>query len=147
MTSFVPITAGQFVLAFDEPYFDSDRSLAENLMRLAYRSAGWDYTSAGEDVLLIRHVSKLMPKTYVGGGETRHGWQEGRYHRDSVVASADKPEPLADLRFKLIAIGVAADDYLEERVRKFLVPIEPRVRAKAIKKIHAALPHIFGRDA
>ena len=142
MTAFVPIMSGQWVLAYNEnvgPYPGSG-DLREALEMLGHGGSGWSFlhNSAQQfDVLQVEHV---MPKTFQSVGGRRH-W------RNLVVATSDNPGEMLALRDKLFAIGFAADRAIQEETVRRISDFAKKTRAEALAKVHAALPHIFGRTA
>jgi hypothetical protein len=47
----------------------------------------------------------------------------------------------------LFAIGFAADRAIEQETARLVSDFAAKTRADALAKVHAALPHIFGRAA
>lgn len=132
--SVVPMHPGQWAVSFTDECFDYRNSLADNVEGLRYRNSGWDYR--GVQVLVVREVGRVMPRTYECGAR--------RHHREMVVAAANSQTQAEAIRSKLQRIGDEADDEIERKVSALAAPIRQRVRAKALAKLHSALPHIFG---
>jgi hypothetical protein len=142
MTALVPITAGQWVLAFVE-HFGPDPiwcSLPKALERLQFGGSGWDCLREPADQFEVLQVEHIMPKTFRSVGSRRR-W------RNLVVASADTSGEMLALRDKLFAIGFAADRAIREETARLVADFAKKTRADALAKVHAALPHIFGRAA
>lgn len=145
MSAFLDMKPGQYVLCFFEPYFHPDEDISYACEGLMRRGAGWEF--ALDELFEVRQVTKVMPKTYLFMTivAKRPSDQETRAYRDSIVQVADDVESLVVLRDKLLAIGVETDDAIEKEMYRRIAPFEDRLRAKALKKVHKALPHIFGR--
>lgn len=146
MSTFLDMKPGQYVLCFDEPYFHPDENITKVCERLDTRGAGWDF--AVKELFEIRQVIKVMPKTYTFTtiiAKRTPDCEVRRAYRDSIVQVADDVESLVALRDKLLAIGVETDDAIEKEMYRRISPFENRLRAKALKKVHKLLPHIFGR--
>ncbi|GAA2885525.1 hypothetical protein GGQ99_005063 [Aminobacter niigataensis] len=135
MTAYVTIEPGQWAVVFPDEFFNQQKSFSDNVFNLIYRGCGWNWAS--DQVLVLHHVSRVMPRTFEAGGR----W---RVYRETVVAAANTREQAEHLRSTLLAIGIDADNEIEREVAKLSKPIERRVRTAALKKLEAALPHIFG---
>lgn len=149
MTALVPIEPGQWVLAYVEHFYPGyiDGDMAGSLERLAYRGSGWDCLRDAGDQFDVLHVERAMPKTFTS---STGRWSEGkakRYPRYLVVAAASSDGEMLALRDKLFAIGFAADRTIEEETDRRMADFARQTRAVALAKVHAALPHIFGRTA
>jgi hypothetical protein len=139
VTEFVHIEPGQWVLAFFQPYGPYAREMPEHLELFAQRGGGWDSHRATE-IFHVHQVQRVAPKTYwTVSGE--------RLERSHVIAAGQSEPTMIALRDKLFAIGSDADDKIEAEMHRRIERFEAKVRATALKKVHAALPHIFGRDA
>lgn len=141
MTALVPIEPGQWVLAYVEHFcratFDGD--LRDALERLTEGGSGWDCIHDARQQFDVTLVERVMPKTFMAQGR-RHG-------RYLVVAAASTAGEVLALRDKLFAIGFAADRAIEEETARRMADFAAKTRADALAKVHAALPHIFGRPA
>lgn len=147
MTTLIDIKPGQWVLAFFQPYgLYDDRPMTEHLEMFVRNGGGWDGHQADE-IFLIVEVEKVMPKTYISVGESRHVRRGERLYRVNVIAAFSTQAEAIALRDRFHAIGVAADDQIDFVVDRLARPVRKRVYAKALKKVHACLPHIFGRKA
>lgn len=143
MTALVHIEAGQWVLAYKEHFGPclGEGDIREALERLTQGGSGWDCLHRPTDQFDVHRIQRVMPQTYrIVGSRQRH-W------RDQVVAAAATPGELEALRDKLFAIGFAADRAINDEIERLISPFEAKTRADALAKVHAALPHIFGRTA
>lgn len=140
MTALVPIEPGQWVLAYVEHFYPGyiDGDMPRALEALVNGGSGWDCLHDARQQFDVLTVEQVSPKTYVPHGERRR-------HRSLVIAAGDRGEMLA-LRDKLFTIGFAADRAIEEETARVMSAFTARTRADALAKVHAALPHIFGRD-
>lgn len=141
MNAFVPIEAGQWVLAYVEHFYPGILSgdMAGALESLVVSGSGWDCIRDASEQFEVMKVERVMPKTFhVVGGERRH--------RDLVFATAASAGELLALRDKLFAIGFAADNAIREETARRMADFVAQTQADALDKVHAALPHIFGRD-
>ena len=148
MTVLVDINPGQWVLAFDQPYFYSGSGMAECLERFTSWGGGWDGHGAGE-MFVVHRPAKIMPKTYLA-----KSWHRGasdadlcRYPRENVVQAFDTQAQAIDLRDRFHAIGVRATNDIEAEAARLIKAYAAKREAQARKEIHACLPHIFGRKA
>ena len=146
MTAFVPIEAGQWVLAFHQPYGPYLRPMPEHLEMFAHRGGGWD-NHRKEDIFFVLQVQKVMPKTFVAIGAVRLIHEGERLPRSHVIAACQSEAAAIALRDKFFAIGVAASDKIEAEMYRRIEKFAAREEAKAVRKVHVCLPHIFGRDA
>jgi hypothetical protein len=152
MTALVLIQPGQWVLAFNDPYGPwprGDLDMAEMLERLQYGGGGWDCLRRPEEQFAVRQASRVMPKTYTHSRPSAlypSTMTEDRHHRENVVAAADSAGEMLALRDKLFAIGFAAERAIEEETARLIADFAAKTRSEALTKVHAALPHIFGRD-
>jgi hypothetical protein len=137
----VQIEPGQWVLAYVEHFYPGyiDGDMAGALERLVHGGSGWDCLRDASDQFEVLFVEKVMPKTFISKSQQRR-------HRYLVVASGSHGEMQA-LRTKLFTIGFAADRAIEEETARLVSELAARTRADALAKVHAALPHIFGRAA
>jgi hypothetical protein len=148
-TTLVHIEPGQWVLAFQQGYEPFDRPLAAHLEMFARRGGGWD-SHRKEEIFSVKRVTRVMPKTFVAEWESRRQpgkWFEERSYRYVVIASCQSQAAAVALRDKFFAIGVDADDRIEEEMHRRIASFAAKEHDKALKKIHACLPHLFGRDA
>lgn len=148
MTKPVTLTVGQWVLAFDQPYFYPGSNMAEWLERFTSWGGGWDGHKANE-VLAVHQVEKVMPRTYMAK-DWRRGARGGdlvRYQRENVVQAFETQAQAIDLRDRFFAIGVKATGDIEKEATRLIQTYATKREAKALKEIHACLPHIFGRKA
>lgn len=141
-TALVPIQPGQWVLAYYDHFwpgnYDNDMPVA--LERLVERGSGWDCLhNAGQQFEVVQ-ADRVTAKTVFSHGARRT-------HRSLVVAAADTAGEMLALRDKLFTIGFAADRAIEEETARVMSAFTAQTRADALAKVHAALPHIFGRDA
>ncbi|WP_156936684.1 hypothetical protein [Chelativorans sp. J32] len=138
----IPMQPGQWALAYIEHfypgYFDGD--MAGALERLVKGGSGWTCLYKPDDQFDVVRVERVMPKTFLDVDGKRRS-------RTLVVAAADTAGEMLALRDKLFTIGFAADRAIEEETARVMADFAKRTRAEALTKIHAALPHIFGRGA
>ncbi|RMI21353.1 hypothetical protein [Sinorhizobium meliloti] len=150
MTTFVHIERGQWVLAFDEPYGPYLAAMPEHLEMFASRGGGWDSHRATE-IFHIYRVNDVKPKTYFINTDEfvahPRSYIKDRQPRSHVIAAGATKEAMIDLRDKMFAIGSDASDRIEAEMYRRIESFAAKERAKAIKKIHAGFPHIFGKDA
>lgn len=150
MTEFVHLEPGQWVLAFDEPYGPYVSELSQHLEMFAARGGGWDSCRATE-IFHIYRVDDVKPKTYFIDTEESvahpRSYIKDRQPRSHVIAAGTTREAMIDLRDKIFAIGSETSDRIEAEMYRRVERFAAKERAKAIKKIHASLPHIFGKDA
>lgn len=142
MTAFVPIEPGQWVLAYVEHFgpYPGEGDLREALERLDQGGSGWDCLYRPQDQFEVLQVERAMPKTFTVKGK------RSRHYRYLVVAAASTAGEMLALRDKLFAIGFAADRAIEEETARLITDFARKSRADALAKVHAALPHIFGRS-
>lgn len=147
MTDFVTLTPGQWALAFNEPFGPHSRSLTAHLEMFTSCGGGWDHI-AEQEIFHLYRVSRVMPNTYHCNDMVTHdrAYVTKRLYRGNVIAAGDKDEMLA-LRKRFYAIGHEADEQIDFVVERLARPVRRRVYAKALKEVHACLPHIFGREA
>jgi len=147
MTQFVDIKPGQWVLAFDQPYGPHDRSLSEHIETFAFAGGGWD-ADLTREMFLVHEVVQVWPKTYLARRLVSCGaWTEDRYPRANVIATVSSEGTAKNLARDLIAIGVETENRIEAEMYRRIQKFADRERAKALKKIHSALPDIFRRPA
>lgn len=146
MTAFVTIEPGQWVLAFHQPYGPYGKPMREHLEMFCQSGGGWD-THDKDDMIFVLKVDRVMPKTYTAFGATRYTGEGQRMDRGCVIAACATEDEAVALRTRFFAIGVQADDQIDFVVERLARPVRKRVYAKALKEIHACLPHIFGREA
>jgi len=139
MTPLVDIRPGQWVLAFDQPYFYPGSDMAGWLAKFVSRGGGWDDRRADE-MFVVHQVEAASPKTYLAESGRR-------FYRERVVASLESESEAKALRDRFFAIGDEADDQIDFAVERLARPIRRRVYAKALKEIHKTLPHIFGETS
>lgn len=152
MTALVHIESGQWILAYYDHFWPGhyDVDMAGALEQLAQGGSGWDCLRRPEEQFAVRRADRVMPKTYTHRRASilRPGTMtEDRYHRSYVVAAADTAAEMLALRDKLFAIGFAADQAIQEETARVMAGFVAKSRADALAKVHAALPHIFGRTA
>lgn len=147
MTALVSIEAGQWVLSYRwEFWFGAlDGDMAGALDLLVESGSGWDCLRRPSDQFEVIQVGRVMPKTFIASDGQRH-------RRALIVASASTEGEIVALRDKLFGIGFAADRAIHDEIVRRLSEsrmgdYEAKVRADALAKVHAALPHIFGRHA
>ncbi|MGA6113343.1 hypothetical protein [Agrobacterium radiobacter] len=146
MTSFVHIEPGQWVLAFYEPYGPFNREMSEHLEMFTSQGGGWDHHRE-TDIFRLHRVTDVKPKTYFADITiSKHKIRANdRYHRSHVIAAGSTEEEMTALRAKFFAIGVDADDRVNKEMYRRIKIFKAKERAAALEKIHACLPHIFGR--
>ncbi|AOF91718.1 hypothetical protein [Sinorhizobium sp. RAC02] len=145
MTEFVTLKPGQWVLAFHQPYFYPGSDMAEWLERFTSDGGGWLGHKASE-TFAVHKVEKVMPKTYVAQAWWRSASKDEvcRYPRGTVIqAFATQAEAIA-LRDRFHAIGVKATGDIEKEATRLIQSYAAKREAKALKEVHACLPHIFG---
>lgn len=140
----VPIKAGEWVLAYVEPYgpYPGEDDVVVSLDRLNHRAGGWDCIRNAHQLFDVLKVSHVMPKTF----RCLHGKRRWRNNVVAASSSATAGEMLV-LRDKLFSIGTAADRLIADEMAKRIAEFERKTRADALAQVHAALPHIFGRSA
>lgn len=146
MTTFVDIKAGQWVLAFDQPFGPYFREMPEHLETFASRGGGWDSMHQAE-IFIVHQVLSLAPKTYQAAASDsryrRDGHPAGRYYRSHVVAAFRTHDAAISLRDRFFAVGDAASDKIEAEMYRRIEKFAAKERAKAEAKIHRLLPHHF----
>lgn len=148
MTQFLDIKTGQWVLAFDQPYFYPGSDITEWLERFTTWGGGWD-GHLSDEIFVVHRPTKIMPKTYLakswqlGASET----DLGRYPRENVIQAFDTQAQAIDLRDRFHAIGVRATKDIEKESARLIKAYAAKREAKALTEIHEALPHIFGRSS
>lgn len=142
MTSLVHIEPGQWCLAYIEHHFPDriDRDLRASLEMLVEGGSGWDSIDKPEHQFQVVQVHRVMPKTFLDVD----GARRARY---LVIAAAGSAGELIALRDKLFLIGFEADRLIEAEISRLIHDFAAKTRADALSKVHAALPHIFGRSA
>lgn len=148
MTDLVTIEPGQWVLAFKQPYFYPGSDLADWLEKFTTWGGGWDGESAA-DIYEVHQVRKVMPKTYEAKSWHRDASETdvSRYQRETVIQAFATQAEAIGLRDRFHAIGVKATEDIEKEATRLIQPYARKREAKALKEIHACLPHIFGRKA
>ncbi len=149
MTQFVHIEPGQWALVFFEPYGPCDEDMAEHLEQFVNAGGGWD-SHLMKEIFNIHCVDRVAPKTFWSTKPSLlqpDAFFQQRVHRGLVVAAGQSKEAVKALRDKFFAIGVEADERINKEMYRRIHKFEIAERAKALKKIHACLPHIFGRPA
>lgn len=139
MKSLVHIESGQWVLTFYQPYFPPDRDMKDHLECFTTWGGGWDGHRADE-IFLVHQVEVVKPKTYITP-------QHERFFRSHVVAGCATEKDAVCLRDRFFAIGRDATKAIEAEMHRLVKPFAKQKQADALEQIHAALPHIFGRDA
>jgi hypothetical protein len=145
MTKFVDMKPGKWALAFFQPYGPYSHSMQEHLEMFARRGGGWDSHRATE-IFLIHQIEAVKPKTYTAIGSSSRVRAGERLARTHVIAAVDTEAEAIALRDRFFAIGVDADDRIEAEMYRRIAKFETRETAKAVKRVHRCLPHIFGRD-
>lgn len=147
MIQFVDIKPGQWVLAFPQPYGLWDNTtMQEHMERFSKRGGGWD-SHRVDEIFAVVQVQKVMRQTYLTMGSGRLIREGERQYRVNIIAAGKTEAEMLRLRDKIYAIGDATDDRIEAEMYRRIENFADRERAKALKKIHATLPHIFGRPA
>ncbi len=137
----VPIECGQWVLVYVEHFMPDPGELRTSLERLINRGSGWDCLVHGRQQFEVLKVERIMPKTIKACGKP------ARYPRVQIVAASNSREQIAVLRDKLFAIGVEVGETIERERIRVMADFTAKTHADALAKVHAALPHIFGRGA
>lgn len=152
MTDFIPIEAGQWVLAFSEPYSPHEGTMAEHLERFERRGGGWD-SHRPEEIFMVHQVSSISPKTYMApmpprwrySGSENSAGAETRHPRGNVIAVGKTEAEMMKLRAKFYEMGDAADYAIEAETDRRMAKFRERRYRKAEQKIHKLFPHFFGR--
>ncbi|WP_164777802.1 hypothetical protein [Sinorhizobium meliloti] len=138
------------MLAFDEPYGPYLAAMPEHLEMFASRGGGWESCRATE-IFHVYCVDDVKPKTYFIDPDESvahpRSYIKDRQPRSHVIAAGTTREAMIDLRDKIFAIGSETSARIEAEMYRRVERFAAKERAKAIKKIHASLPHIFGKDA
>jgi hypothetical protein len=147
MTAFVDIKPGQWVLAFDKPYFYPGSDMAEWLSRFTTWGGGWDGHSA-EEIFVVHQPEKVMPKTYLARDWRRKAADTElcRYPLENVIRAFSTEAAAIAFRDKFHAIGVAATKDIEAEATRLIKAYADKREAKALKEIHTCLPHIFPKS-
>lgn len=147
MSAFVDIKPGQWVLAFDEPYGPFNKPLEEHVESFATRGGGWD-SHRKTEILHVYQVSEVKPKTYTVGDvhASQHSFIARRQYRALVVAAGATKDEMVALRDKFFSIGVEASERTEAEMYRRIEKFAAREEAKAVKKIHRCLPHLFPKS-
>lgn len=143
---YVDIKAGQFVLAFKQPFGPYDRSLQKHVEMFVISGGGWDGFRATE-LFDIHHVVSVSPNTYKGIDPDDTDQEQGRYPRSHVVAGTDTRLDATILRDQLFSVGETADARISMETHRLIKEFEKKERAYALTHIHELLPHIFGEAA
>lgn len=146
MSGLVQITAGQWVLAFNEPYGPYDRTMAQHLEMFSSEGGGWESHRKNE-ILHVYEVTSVMPKTYtIGESDTHpHAYLKSRLQRALVIAAGNKDE-MIKFRDAFFAIGVEADGRVSAEMYRRIAKFAAREDQKAVRKIRKMLPHFFGGE-
>lgn len=144
MSEHVAIRPGQWVLACERFTGPIDTTLAEHLERFAFHH--WMGTTPADEMLAVLHVDKVMPNTFTAEGGSRQSSAGERLSRSHVIAVLKTQAEAVALRDKLFGIGVDAGRKIEAEMYRRVEKFAEREKAKALKKIHRALPQIFGRE-
>ncbi|MGE8105168.1 hypothetical protein ACQKP1_15925 [Allorhizobium sp. NPDC080224] len=144
MDDHIAISPGQWVLACERFTGPIDTTLAEHLERFAFHH--WMDTTPVDDLLAVLQVDKVMPNTFTAKGGSRQTSAGQRLPRAYVVASFETEAEAVALRDKLFGIGDEAGRKIEAEMYRRVEKFAEREKAKALKKIHRALPQIFGRE-
>lgn len=144
MNALIGIELGQWVLAFDQPYFYPGSDMTAWLERFTTWGGGWDGHLSAE-IFVVHRPTKIMPKTYLA-----KSWHRGssetnicRYPRENVIQAFDTQAKAIDLRDRFHAIGIRATKDIEKEAAKLIKAYAVKREAQALKEIHASLPHIF----
>lgn len=147
MTAIIDIKPGQWVLAFPQPYgLWDDTTMEEHLEKFSKRGGGWD-SHLADEIFAVVQIQKVMPQTYLAIGKSRLIREGERQYRVNVIATAKTEAEMLRLRDKIYAIGDAADDRIEAEMYRRIQKFADREHTKALKKIYAMFPEIFGRSA
>lgn len=103
-------------------------------------------THRKEEIFFVLQVQKVMPKTYVAIGSTRLIAEGERLPRSHVIAACQSEAAALALRDKFFAIGVETGKKIEKEMYRRIEKFAAREEAKALRRVHACLPHIFGRS-
>ncbi|MBB4103556.1 hypothetical protein [Allorhizobium borbori] len=145
MTSFVDIAPGQWVLAFHQPYGPYDRTLAEIIA--GYASHHWMDNRDKAEIFFVMQIQKVMPSTYQVFGSSRFIREDERLPRSHVIAGCKSEAAAIALRDMIFDTGFEAGERIEAEMHRRIKKFADRERARALKKIHRTLPHIFGGKA
>lgn len=143
MTNLVHIEPGHWVLAFHDGCGPYHRTMRELLEGYAFRH--WMDSTRKEEIFLVHQIQQVMPKTYVAVGAGRYGREGERLARACVIAGCKSEAAAIALRDKLFAIGVETGEKIEKEMHRRIEKFAAREEAKAVRKVHRCLPHIFGR--
>lgn len=152
MTAFIDIKPGQWVLAFDQPYFFPGSDMAEWLSRFTTWGGGWLGHRASE-IFIVHQPEKVMPKTYLAKDRRRKAEENDlcRYPRENVIQAYDTEAQAIAFRDRFHAIGVAMTNDIEAESARLVRVYAEKREAKALKEIHKMLPQHFqkpeGRSA
>lgn len=145
MTVYVDVKPGHWVLSFHQPYGPYDRTLPELLEGYAFRH--WMDNRNVDEVFFVLQAQKVMPNTFIANGASRYISEGDRLPRSHVIATCNSEAAALALRDKFFAIGEETGDRIEKEMHRRIENFADREQAKAMKKIHRCLPHIFGRVA
>lgn len=144
--TFIDIKPGQWVLAFHEPYGPHNKPMSEHLEMFVHRGGGWE-RDRPDEILHVYRVVKVGPKTYQIDGDVTvnsPAYAGFRQHRSLVIAASDRLHDMLELRCKFFEIGESTTKRIETEMHRRIQKFAEREEAKALKKIHQCLPHIFG---
>lgn len=142
MTQIIDIKAGQWVLAFHQPYGPYDRTMAELLEGYAFKH--WMDSHTKEETFFVLQIQKVMPNTFIALGSNRYVRDGERLPRSHVIAACRSEADALALRDKFFAIGVDTGNTIEAEMYRRIEKFAARKRAAAERKIRRLLPHFFG---
>lgn len=147
--SFIDIKPGQWVLAFNEPYGPHRKPMSEHLEMFVHRGGGWE-SDRPDEILHVYRVLKVSLRVYeidpvISGSLTSD--VNVRQRRQLVIAAGESMADMIALRNKFFGIGVDTEKRIEAEMYRRIQKFAEREEAKALKKIHQCLPHIFGGAA
>jgi hypothetical protein len=122
--------------------------IAEYLDYFAYAYGGWSDRPVFE-LFEVHRVATVKPKTYftdVVIRETQLSVAERR-GRTSVITTSDNPKELLEMRDKLFAVGITADERIEAETERLISEFRARERQAARAEIRSLLPHVFQGEA
>ncbi|MBP1862063.1 hypothetical protein [Rhizobium herbae] len=89
MTTLIDIKAGQWVLAFPQPYgLWDDTTMQERMEGFCRLGGGWD-SHRVDEIFAVHQVQKVMPQTYLAAGSSRLIREGERLYRGSVPAGGE----------------------------------------------------------
>lgn len=148
MSAVVDIKPGQWVLAFDEGFYDGS-DMASWLERFTTWGGGWDGFRA-EEIYVIHEVTDVKPKTYFALQRSRRKPDQREVVRASrffVIQAFTTERQAQAFRDKFHAIGVETTGRIKAEMYRRIENYAAREESKALKKIHRCMPHIFEKDS